>query len=384
VHVLGLRPSIAWQDLNHRQVLVIQVEPTRMPVAYRGRYLTRVGSTNRDMTPEQLSRRLLAATGHPWDALPSAWGLEAVEPELLTRFVALAKDRLPGIRPTDTTERILQNLQLLRDDHLTNAGVLLFTRTPQALYPQARVRIGRFKHATILDSHDFAGSLWDQLAQAMAKFRDLLQVRFEAKVEELSLEGLQRREVWEYPLEALREALLNAIMHRDYTVPADVQVRLEDDRLLCWSPGGLPVGIRLEQLREPEHPSIPRNPLIAQVFYYARFIERWGTGTTRILEWCRAQGLPEPMFEEYAGGFRATFSKDVYAPERLRSLGLDERQIQIIQAVRESGHVRLGDLKRSLPELSDKTVQRELQKLVQRGLLRATGAKRGRRYELAQ
>ncbi len=233
----------------------------------------------------------------------------------------------------------MRNLSLLRDGRLTTAAVLLFTPNPQALYPQSRVRIGRFKGIEILDSHDYEGSLWDQLDGAMTKFRDMLEVRFEIKVEEPTLEGLQRRDIWESPLEALREALINALIHRDYTISADIQVRVYDDQLAIWNPGGLPDGIRLEQLREPSHPSVLRNPLIAQVLYYAGVIERWGTGTTRIIGWCSGQGLPEPVFEEDADWFRLGFLRDALTPQILAEMGLHERQVPAVLWAKANGSI---------------------------------------------
>jgi predicted HTH transcriptional regulator len=147
---------------------------------------------------------------------------------------------------------------------LTNAAVLLFTERPQAIFPAARLRIGVFKGTQILDTHDFERTLWEQLDGAMERFRRLLKLGLDVRATAPTLEGLQHREVWEYPLEALREAVTNALVHRDYAAPGDIQVRLLDDSLEIWNPGGLPEGIRLEQLRASSHPSVLRNPLIAR------------------------------------------------------------------------------------------------------------------------
>ena len=260
---------------------------------------------------------------------------------------------------------------------------MLFGKQPQRLFPQAQVRIGIFRGTEILDSHDFTGTLWDQLDGAMARFRRVLRVRFEIKVEELSLEGLQRKEVWEYPLEALREALINALIHRDYTYPADIQIRLEEERLEVWSPGELPSPLTPEALYGP-HSSVLRNPLIAQSFYFAGVIERWGTGTTRIIRLCREQGLPEPEFANWQGGFRVTFLQDPYTPERLRQMGLNERQIRIVAVLRDLESASVSEMHRRFPDVSSKTIQRDLRALVKKGIVKALGDKKGRRYVLAR
>lgn len=378
---LHIAPHFDIKEFANKPVLVIRVATASGHlIPYRGRYLTRIGTTNRDMTPEELSRRTLEVTGQTWDTLPSAVGIGEINPNLIREFLELASRRLPRSARDEKPERVLQNLDLTKDGRLTNAGVLLFTAKPQSVYPQARLRIGRFRNSDILDSHDYDGSLWDQLDRAMQRFGDMLEVRFEVEVSQPNLKGLQRQEIWEYPLEALREGLINALIHRDYTAHGDIQVRVYDDHLTIWNPGGLPEGIHIEQLREPDHPSVLRNPLIAQVFYYAGFVERWGTGTTRIIKQCAGQGLPEPEFKESAGGFRVIFGKDLYRPDRLKKIGLTTRQMKIIQVVRDRGEVRLSDLLDTFPDLTDRTIQRELKALVEHGLLRAVGEKKGRSY----
>lgn len=127
-----------------------------------------------------------------------------------------------------------------------------------------------------------------------------------------------------------------------------------------------------------------RNPLIAQVLYYAGLVERWGTGTTRIIERCANQGLPEPTFEEVNNGFRVILTKDIYHPARLKKLILNERQIKIIKIVKEHKQIRLSDLVEILTEVTDRTLRRDLNLLVEKGLLHAKGEKKGRTYTISR
>ena len=376
---LGITPTIQVIDLHGLPVVEIRVDPAPGLVPYRGRYLRRVGSTNRDFSPDELARHILTRSGRSWDSLPSEWTLEEVDLEALRRFAHLARARLPYFDPSNP-EQGLRNLNLLEGERLKNAGVLLFGKRPQRLFPQAQVRIGIFRGTEILDSHDFTSTLWDQLDGAMARFRQVLKVRFDIQVEEPSLEGLQRKEIWEYPLEALREAVVNALIHRDYTYPADIQIRLEEDRLEVWSPGELPPPLTPEALYGP-HSSMLRNPLIAQAFYFAGVIERWGTGTTRIIRLCREQGLPEPVFAHWQGCFRVTFLQDPYTPERLRKLGLNERQIKAVLYVKEHGEISNREYRR-LTGVSDETARQELMALVKRNLFQIQGRGRATRYVL--
>ncbi len=376
---LGITPSIRVVEMEGRPVLDIRVEPALGLVSYRGRYLRRVGTTNRDFAPDELARHLLERSGRTWDGLPSGWTLAEVDPKALENFARLARTKLPYLDPKNP-KQTLQNLELLSDGRLKNAGVLLFGKRPQRLFPQAQVRIGIFRGNQILDSHDFKGTLWQQLEGAMERFRQVLKVRFEIKVEEATLEGLQRKEVWEYPLEALREALINALIHRDYTIPADIQIKIHEDRLEIWNAGELPPPLRPEDLRGP-HRSVLRNPLVAQAFYFAGLIERWGTGTTRIIELCRRQGLPEPEFQHQQGGFLVTFSKDPYTPERLRALGLNERQIQAVLYVKEHGKITNREF-RALTGISDEGARLDLKRLVELSILEPHGKGRSVYYAL--
>lgn len=262
---LGLTPSITVREAEGRTVIEVRVDPARWVVPCNGRYLTRVGGTNRDLTPDELARLMLRRSGQSWDGLPSPWTPERVDAAAVARFAELARARAPGVDGEDPV-RTLQNLSLVRDGRLTHAGVLLFGDRPQELFPHAQVRVGVLRGPEIVDSYDAGGTRWQQLDGVLERFRRVLGVGFDVRPTEPTPAGLRRTETWEYPLAALREAVINALIHRDYAAPGHVQVRILDDGLQVWNPGGLPEGIRLEQLRAPDHPSVPRNPLLAQAF----------------------------------------------------------------------------------------------------------------------
>ncbi len=378
---LGLNPSLARRTFGQREVIEVRVEPAPRVVAHNGRYRCRVGSTNRDLTPEELHRLLLERSGQSWDSLPTSWGLERVSESAIATFTALAKHRFPEA-DAKQPERILQNLALLREGKLNHAAVLLFAERPQELFPHARLRIGVFKGTQIVDDHEFTGTLWEQLDSAMERFRRVLKVSLDSRVTAPTLEGLQHREVWEYPLEALREAVINALIHRDYTMPGNVEIRLSDEKLTIWNPGNLPTGIRVEDLKKPEHPSVRRNPLLADAFFYAGLIERWGTGTTRIVRLCRERGLLDPEFVAEPYSFQVLFLKDPYTPERLRAIGLNERQVRAVLYVKEHGTISNRDYQ-TLTGASKPTATRDLNELVVSGVFRREGEHgRGTRYLL--
>ena len=379
---LGITPSVRAAKMQGRSVIEVEVRPARGLVPCKGRYLRRVGSTNRDFAPDELARHVVRIAGQTWDGLPSPWGTDEVDREAVARFVEVARERLPNADAAKP-ERLLANLGLLREGRITNGCALLFGRRPQRLFPGARVRIGVFRGPDeVVDSHECEGNLFEQLDAAMERFRRVLRVRFEVEVDAPTLEGLRRKDIWEYPLEAIREAVVNALVHRDYTIAADVQVRVYDDRLVVWNPGGLPEGIRIEQLKEPDHPSIPRNPHLARAFYFAGLIERWGTGTTRMVRLCAEQGLPEPEFDERSGNLQVVFQRDPYTPRRLRQLGLNERQVRAVLYVKAHGRMTNQDYQ-GICGVSKPTATRDLEGLTRVGILERRGTTgRGTYYVL--
>ncbi len=368
VQALGLRPRLRVEKRGRANVLVLQVEPTTIPTPCRGRYFTRVGTTNRDMTPDQVGRRLMDQLGESWDGLPSKVTIKDLKNTAFRRFAQIAQRRLPRLSPKDPPKRAMENLDLLSDGFLTKGAVLLFGKRPRQACSSARLQVGRFKGEVILDNRFLDGTLWEQLDATMDALRGYLQVRQEVRSTAPTVEGLQHHDIWEYPLDALREAIINALIHRDYTVSGHIQVRVEDDSIRIWSPGDLPPGMTLTKLLREPHGSRPRNPFLAEAFFFAGLIESWGTGIGRMRRLCREQGLPEPDFREETGGFLVMFSKDRFSEDRLQTLGLTEAQLRIVRAVKEQGLTTNRTVQKLLG-VSRATAIRLLDGLVKKGVL---------------
>ncbi len=270
---LRIQPSVKSQVLDGQRILVIEVAPAPTPVAYRGRYYRRIGNTTREIPPEELGRLFIEKWGVTWDSVTGEYSMDEIDPDTVRQFVRLARSRLPHVAEDEPVESVLGKLDLLVGGKLTRGAILLFGREPQRHFLMAQVHMGRFKTGTtIVDDKLVRGNLFRQLEQVMQLFRQYLQVRYEIPGEigegTSPLEALQRREIWDYPLEALREAVINALIHRDYFDPhREITIRVYDDRVYVWSPGELPPGITVEDLKRTPHDSSLRNPLLAQTFY---------------------------------------------------------------------------------------------------------------------
>lgn len=290
-------PSVRVEKLDMGALAVIEVhveESPVKPVWAFGRPYKRVGRTNQRLSPEETKRLMEATIGRTWDALPCAgFRTPDVDRSLIQSFLRRAEQE-----PTAATENALESLALLTDDLPSNAAALLFAHNPQKFFPEAQVKCGRFQGITsvdFLDQQTIEGDVLTQLETALAFVSRNTQ-------QAIQITGKTERDVVaEYPLEAVREALANAVCHRDYTASGTVQVRIYSDRMEVWNPGLLSSKLTVEDLYQ-DHPSHPRNPNLAKALYRARVIEQWGTGTLRIVQACEARNLARPIFSSEMAG----------------------------------------------------------------------------------
>jgi ATP-dependent DNA helicase RecG len=192
----------------------------------------------------------------------------------------------------------------------------------------------------------------------------------------------EREIIPEYPEDAVREAVVNAICHRDYSAVGTVQVRIYEDRLEVWNPGFLPPELTIEALYR-EHPSLPRNPLLADALYRARVIEQWGTGTLRIVRACRERLMPEPEFSAEMGVFITRFRKRHLSVQTPRRAEVQKRQRDTIAYVRSHGQISAKEYA-GLFGLSSRQARRDLETLADEGVLTRRGETRGTYFALPE
>ena len=376
-------PSVKIQEVGGKKVVMIEVrEGAEKPVFFKNHAYKRVGKTNQRILSSEM-RKLAKESGEKvyWDErVCEDGGLGDIDEEKVRWFLKEARHKRGlDINENGTVEETLLRLKLLKDGKPTNGAVLLFGKDPQRKFIQSEVKCIRFKGVGVtgemIDLRTVDGDVFDQLIEA-EKFI-FNNIALSAWIEEGKI---QRQERWEYPPKAIREALANAISHRDYETTSKVQVRIFDDRMEFWNPGMLPDGWTVETLKL-VHESIPRNPALAKQFFWVKYIEEVGTGTNKIIEWCVDWGLPEPEFEFTGTSLVVTFRKSKLTDEYLEQLGLNKRQKKAITYLKEDGRID----RRTYCDICGvgKTVaHEELADMVNKELIEMVGRGRGVCYML--
>lgn len=372
-------PEIEKHEVHGKTIVLIKItEPPLKPVSYKGVCYLRVGNGNKKLTPKEISEMHLQTIGSSWDSYPAREAkIENIDIEKVKNYIRLANEA--GRRKiAEKPLQVLEKLDLIKEGKPTWAVILLFGEEPQRFVLQAKIHCGRFKVSklNILDDKMIEGDLIAQVEEAMDFIKKHTSVRFE-------ITGRPRREeIWEYPLQAMREGIINAIVHRDYTAPSEIQIEIYDDRIEIWNPGRLPPALSIGDLYKENHKSIPRNRVIAQIFYDAELIEKYGSGTTRMLELCKKREI-FLEFREISGGLSAIFRKDIYTEEYLRDMGMNERQIKAVLYAKESKRITNKEYQQ-VCNTSERTASRELSELVKKSVFRQIGITgKGTAYILA-
>lgn len=370
VNHLGLVVDVNLHQSGTRHYIEITVPVSSVPISYHGTYHYRSGSTKQELKGIALQNLLLKKIGKKWEDLPvEGTSLKSLNETTIQSFLrkAIANGRIPQNVEKIGTELLLKNLALLTDrGELTNAAVLLFGNTSTKVSVMASFKIGRFGKS----NHDllFHDVIESNLFETVDKVMEILQSKYLYRP--ISYNGIERMEPLEYPQTALREAILNAIIHKDYSSTFTF-LRVYDDRLHIWNPGSLPEELSIDKLKQ-DHSSYPRNQNIANIFFKAGYIESWGRGINKILEACIEAGLPEPIIKEEQGGFSITLLKEIFTEDFIKNQDLEVRQINALLYIKDHGSISNTEYQ-EIAQLSKRTATRDLQELVEKGYLQKSG-----------
>ena len=367
---LGILVGVNRLEKDGLDVIEVATPPYDVPISLRGRYYFRSGATKLELTGNALNDFLLRKAGRTWDdAVEPRGSLDDIDEETVDRYKrdATKSGRLPDDGETPPNE-FLEKLRLTDYAQIKRAALVLFGKEPSRFFPNQQVRIGRFGETD--DDLKFQDVIEGNLLHLLYETADILNRKYFASP--IDFEGLQRVEKGEYPVAAVREMLLNALVHRSY-MRAAVQIRMYDNKFSIWNEGTLPEGLSLEALRR-THPSRPRNPLIADVCFKGGYIDAWGRGTLKIINACREAELPEPEIVERDGGVQVTLFKNRYTEENLKKQRLSERQISAILFTLENGSITNSEYQK-VADVSKATASRDIADLEAKGILINKGTK---------
>lgn len=381
--LLGIMVDVNLRSEAGREYLEIAVPAYPNPISYRGEYYYyRSGSTNQALRGAALDRFLLRKQGRHWDGVPvPGFSVSDLSASALAglRKRAARGNRVSEELLAEPNDVLLDKLRLLERGYLKRAALLLFHDDPERLVTGAYVKIGRFRTDSDLLYHDeIHGDLFAQVDRTL----DLLLTKY--LLAGISYEGVQRLETFPIPESALREAVINAIAHKDYASNIPIQISVYDDKLMIWNPGQLPPRWTLDELTA-KHASVPYNPDVASVFFRAALLESWGRGIDLIRDACLAHGSPPPAFRWDNGlwvefPFMAVEATPVETPVETPETPVETPE-RIMTALDAHPDWTLAQVAHAIGK-SPRAVERAAGKLVEAGRLRHVGPRKAGRWEV--
>ncbi len=297
-------PDMEVVEIDDKQIVVIDVKeyPVK-PVSYKNRYLTRRQNSNHIMSMEEIANEYLKTKNSSWDYyVDNRQSFSDISLGKVEQFIQTI-ERHFGKKFYDTPMQVLQKYGLVINDRITFGAYLLFSKDFNTL---SGIQAGRFKTSTdIIDSISLNTDLFTEIDELIVFLRKHFMVEY------IITGNPHREERYDYPLDAIREIVLNMIVHRDYRDSSDSIIKIFDNRIEFFNPGDLYDDLTIEELQNNNYISKTRNKLIALMFKECGLIEKYGSGIERIKRLCTKHHIPNPKFEEMQKGFRVTIYKEI-------------------------------------------------------------------------
>jgi ATP-dependent DNA helicase RecG len=396
--VLGIVPSVELLTENGRQYIVVSVDASSTPVSFHGRHYLRSGSTIQELAGSELDNFILRRLGKTWDGttIPNIKVTDLDTSAFRTfREKSIASERLQKADLEISDEALLDSLSLVENGGLTRAAVLLFHHIPERYVFGAFVKVGYFENgADLIYQDEFHGSLITMADQIV----DTIYRKYFKGI--VSYKGILRVTDYPVPLPALREAVFNAIVHRDYTTGIPIQIKVFPDCVIVYNDGRLPENWTVDNLLK-KHRSRPYNPKIAYAFYRAGYIETWGRGIESITTACKEAGKREPLFEASPSEISVTFFTDINIGNNIKdnikdnigdsigdsigdnigdsigdNIGKNETQSKILQFMRQTPTISAKAIA-ALIGIAPRNVEAHIRSMKKTGLVERVGAPNG-------
>ena len=314
---------------NGNYIVIVKVlEGEKKPYGWKGIYYNRIDSSDEKLSPEQIAEILFKSKNISFDCLTAELfnrksGICDIDNNKVGNYIKKVKQgkRNKTLEFNDIAS-FLKNYNLIKNNFVNNASILLFGKNPQSFFRSSIIQLLIYSGDEIAESnlkkrYTFDGDLIKQISET---FR-LIKINTENKI---IMDGLKRIEISQYPTPALREALINAIAHRDYSnQDSNITIRLFDNKLEIINPGGLMDGVNLEDLKKGGHHSVRRNPIICGLLDNLGFMEQSGNGIKSMINAMKSSGLKEPIIEANKDFFKILFfGQNLYQTENQSLLGV--------------------------------------------------------------
>ena len=372
------------QDLDGAQVISISIpRSTELHSLSDGRVLVRVGTVNKPLGGEAIRQLAATKSSADYEAEPTPGAARAdLDDAIITEYLAEREKR--GRKHLGSVDELLIEIGAMTSaGQPTASGMLLFGRNPQAFFPHSSLVVVKFLGVEPRGEGGLPGyGRREEIGGPLAR---IVERAWQVTLEEMRIgavvKGLEREEKTEYPPFAVREALVNAVCHRDYRLRGRrIEIRMFSNRMEVISPGGLPGFITVDNIVE-EHFS--RNPRIVAGLFQWGYIEELGLGVDRMIEEMTQAGHPPPQFKAQPHSFTVTLSN---VRERRAvptwEKAMNERQVRALTYIREHGSITNREYQQLCPDVSAETLRIDLVDLVTRGVLLRIGAKKGTYYIL--
>ena len=363
----AVAPFAEYVDYKDKVVVALTVpESPVKPVSMRSKYFKRVANSNHLMNTDEIASEYLRTINSSWDYYADPeHGVDSLSLDKVRVFMRRIEHHTGNLLIIDPLE-FLAKLEIVRRNQLTFGGFLLFARNYCLI---SDLQAGRFKgESTIIDSLSLNTDLFSEVDEVLNFIKKHLMVDYIFNGEP------QRTEKFDYPVDAIREIIVNMIVHRDYRESSGSVIKMFDDRIEFFNPGRLTSGITVQDLLSGNYVSQCRNKLIARAFKEAGLTERYGSGINRILNICKNHGIVPPVFEEIFNGFRVIlYKKKANVTEDVTVNVTVKRVEALLEIIRKNPSVTVNEMARRM-KVNRRTILRDLERLKLEGKISRTGS----------
>ena len=377
-NAMMISADVALHTEKGKEYISIDVMQHPFPIVYKGKYYGRSGSNTIELTGNGLSELMLRAQGKTWDGVPipniSADDLSSTAYGTF-RKKALQSQRLNKEDVDISFDVLLENLELKEGNFIKRAAVMCFGANPEKWVTGSYIKIGCFDNDVDLRYQD---EVHGALIEMADKTLDLLYTKYFKGW--IRYEGIQRVEDFPVPYEAMREAVLNAIVHSDYSYFNPIGIKVYENKVIITNMAKLPEHISFEKLLTARI-SFPHNPNIARVFYKSGQIERWGRGINKIITECENKNKPKPIFDVVGPAFQITFEngKRHMGKDSTINSTINSTQQRIVTLLAQNGNLTTKELSQIL-SLTDNAIKRNIKTLKEKNLIERIGANKNGKW----